>query len=166
MSCIFTEPALEWLMIFKQLFNIWTLNNPSFHIATILHDTVLVNLMSLKHWSTHYSFGLKNISGKKLMKTLGSYISILFLLSPYCQRSVAYCDMSHGIYDPRVMTPAIDSEAGARNNRNNMYEMDLKLKSCKISFVHGFFIFHGILLKFCTEHSSHTAVLCAKFQKD
>ena len=42
----------------------------------------------------------------------------------------------------------------------------LKLKSRKISFAHNFCRRRWILLKFCREHGSQTAVFCAKFQKD
>ena len=41
-----------------------------------------------------------------------------------------------------------------------------KLKIHKISFAHDIQCNHRILLKFCTEHCSYTAVLCAQFQKD
>ena len=40
-----------------------------------------------------------------------------------------------------------------------------KPKSHKIWFAHCLFTTHPIILKFCTEHGSYTAVLCAKFQK-
>ena len=41
-----------------------------------------------------------------------------------------------------------------------------KLKSREISFVHNVRFSCPIFLKFCTEHGSITAVLCAKFQND
>ena len=44
-------------------------------------------------------------------------------------------------------------------------EADRKFKSLH-SFVHNFFFIDETLLKTSTEHGSHTAVLCAKFQKD
>ena len=40
------------------------------------------------------------------------------------------------------------------------------LKSHEILFAHNLFISYLIALKFCTEHGSDTAVLCAKFQND
>ena len=43
-------------------------------------------------------------------------------------------------------------------------ETHLKLKSHEISFVHIISFNCPISLKFCTEHGSDTAVLCAKFQ--
>ena len=42
----------------------------------------------------------------------------------------------------------------------------LKLKSCEISFVHDICLCCPIVLKFCTEYDSDTAVRCAKFQDD
>ena len=45
-------------------------------------------------------------------------------------------------------------------------ETHLKLKSCEISFVHNIHLNCPMGLKFCTEHGSDTAVLCAKFQTD
>ena len=41
----------------------------------------------------------------------------------------------------------------------------LNSKSCGISFAHNLFLSHPIILKFCTEHGSDTAMLCAKFKK-
>ena len=40
----------------------------------------------------------------------------------------------------------------------------LKLRSHEISFVHNLSLSYQITLKFCTEHVSITAVLCAKFR--
>ena len=45
-------------------------------------------------------------------------------------------------------------------------ETHLKLKSHKILFVHNICLRCPIVLKFCTEYGSDTAVLCAKFQDD
>ena len=45
-------------------------------------------------------------------------------------------------------------------------ETHLKLKSREISFVHNLLLSKSIVLKFCTEHDSEAAVLCAKFQND
>ena len=42
----------------------------------------------------------------------------------------------------------------------------LKLKSREISFVHNIRFSCPIVLKFCTEHGSITAVLCATFRDD
>ena len=42
----------------------------------------------------------------------------------------------------------------------------LKLKFREISFAHNSCFSWPITLKFCTEHDSITAVLCAKFQTD
>ena len=39
-------------------------------------------------------------------------------------------------------------------------------KSREISFTHNLILSYQIILKFCTEHGSDTAVFCAKFQKD
>ena len=41
----------------------------------------------------------------------------------------------------------------------------LKFKSREISFDQNIHFSCQIVLKFCTEHGSYTAVLCAKFQK-
>ena len=43
-------------------------------------------------------------------------------------------------------------------------EINLKLKSHDISFAHNWSPSCPIILKFCTEHGSDTAVLSAKFQ--
>ena len=40
------------------------------------------------------------------------------------------------------------------------------IKSREISFAHSYSFSYPIMLKFCTEHGSITAVLCAKFQND
>ena len=45
-------------------------------------------------------------------------------------------------------------------------ETQLKLKSREISFVHNFRLNNPIVLKFCKEHGSITAVLWAKCQND
>ena len=45
-------------------------------------------------------------------------------------------------------------------------ETYLKLKSHEISFAHNLFISNPIVLKFCTEHGSDTAMLSAKFQNN
>ena len=45
-------------------------------------------------------------------------------------------------------------------------ETHLKLKSAEILYVHNLLINHSIVLKFCPEHGSDTAMLCAKFQND
>ena len=45
-------------------------------------------------------------------------------------------------------------------------ETQHKPKSRQISFAHKLFLNYPIVLKFCTEHGSDTAVLCAKFQND
>ena len=55
---------------------------------------------------------------------------------------------------------------GAGNNRDNPSEICLKRKSHKTSFTYNLFLSQWILLKFCIEHGSYTAVLYAKFQKD
>ena len=41
-----------------------------------------------------------------------------------------------------------------------------KLKSREILFAHNLLHSYPIILKYCTKHSSDTAVLCAKFQND
>ena len=45
-------------------------------------------------------------------------------------------------------------------------ETHLELKSHEISLVHNIRFNYLIDLKFCTEHGSDTAVLCAKLQSD
>ena len=55
--------------------------------------------------------------------------------------------------------------AMACDNIDNMSEICL-MKSCKISSSYNINYSPWILPKFCTEHGSVTAVLCAKFQKD
>ena len=45
-------------------------------------------------------------------------------------------------------------------------ENHLKLKSREISLLYNTRLCDSIVLKFFTEHSSYTAVLCAKFQND
>ena len=45
-------------------------------------------------------------------------------------------------------------------------EIHLKLKSHKISFIHTIHSSCQIVSKFCTEHGSITAMLCAEFQND
>ena len=44
--------------------------------------------------------------------------------------------------------------------------MLLKLKILQILFAHNSCLNCQIILKFCTEHGSITAVLCAKLQND
>ena len=43
-------------------------------------------------------------------------------------------------------------------------ETDLQLKSYEIAFAYNLLLSCQMVLKFCTEHGSITAVLCAKFQ--
>ena len=43
-----------------------------------------------------------------------------------------------------------------------LFEMHLKPKSPEISYLHNLLLSTPIVLKFCTEHSIITAVLCAK----
>ena len=45
-------------------------------------------------------------------------------------------------------------------------ETHLKLKSHEILFIHNIHFSDQIIFKFCTEHGSNTAVLCAKFHND
>ena len=45
-------------------------------------------------------------------------------------------------------------------------ETHLIPKSVEIWFAHSLFLNYLIILKFCTEHGSFTALLCAKFQND
>ena len=42
----------------------------------------------------------------------------------------------------------------------------VKPKPCEILFAHNLFLIYTIILKFCTEHSSITVVLCTKFQNN
>ena len=42
----------------------------------------------------------------------------------------------------------------------------IKLDSREVSFTRNLFCNYPIVLKFCIEHGSDTAVLCAKFQND
>ena len=51
-------------------------------------------------------------------------------------------------------------------NMGHPCQTHLKHESREISFAHKISLFSPIVLKFCTEHGSDTAVLCAKFQKD
>ena len=46
----------------------------------------------------------------------------------------------------------------------NPCQIHYKHQSCKNFFIHNKFPYCLDVLKFCTEHGSHTAVLCAKFQ--
>ena len=41
-----------------------------------------------------------------------------------------------------------------------------KVKSHGISYAHNLFLNHQVILNFCTEHGSDTAMLCAKVQND
>ena len=45
-------------------------------------------------------------------------------------------------------------------------ETHMKRKVCEILIAHNFFFSHEITLKFCTEHGSITAVLCANLRND
>ena len=72
-----------------------------------------------------------------------------------------------------TMTQSIRSlpPASICRDRNQLQYRDwvqthYQLKSFNNLIIHSFFLNPWILLKFCTEHGSHTAVLCAKFQKD
>ena len=47
-----------------------------------------------------------------------------------------------------------------------LFQYKLKLKSRQISFVHNLHLSCPIISKFCTEHSSVTAMLCANFQNN
>ena len=49
---------------------------------------------------------------------------------------------------------------------NTEHPTEIQHKSCKILSVLKLFLNSPIVLKFCTEHGSDTAVLCEKFQKD
>ena len=51
-------------------------------------------------------------------------------------------------------------------NIGNPSETHLKPKSHKIFFAINLFSLYSIILEFCTEHGSDTAVLCAKFQNN
>ena len=42
----------------------------------------------------------------------------------------------------------------------------LNSKFCEISFAHNNYFCHPIILRFCSEHGSFAAMLCAKFQND
>ena len=57
----------------------------------------------------------------------------------------------------------IRSDPGGFYNTSETY---LKLKSSEISFIHNLLLSHAIILKFCPEDGSITAVLCASFQND
>ena len=58
------------------------------------------------------------------------------------------------------------SGSGGYNNIDDPSENHFKLKSRKVSFFYNIHCTPRIFLKFCTEHGSDTAVLCAKFQKN
>ena len=51
-------------------------------------------------------------------------------------------------------------------NMENLSEIHWKPKSRDISFIYVSTSVYLILLKFCTEHGSYIAMLCAKFQND
>ena len=55
---------------------------------------------------------------------------------------------------------------GGRYNIEHPPEIHLRHISRKISFVQDYIRIQLLILKFCTEHGSVTAVLCAKFQND
>ena len=50
--------------------------------------------------------------------------------------------------------------------RKYPFKNHLRPKSCTTSFIHRIIFSYPIICKFCTEHGSTTAVLCAKFQND
>ena len=52
------------------------------------------------------------------------------------------------------------------HNRGNLSKLLLKFKSHNILFLQRYQPNSPIILKFCTEHGSVTAMLCAKFQND
>ena len=56
--------------------------------------------------------------------------------------------------------------AGVLCNMGYPSETHLKPKSREISFAHNLLCGYPIVITFCTEHGSDTAVLCAKFQND
>ena len=58
---------------------------------------------------------------------------------------------------------ALLSSYGSYNTDN---PSETRHKSREISFSHNIQSHFPIILKFCTERDSHTAVLCAKFQND
>ena len=60
----------------------------------------------------------------------------------------------------------IKDSPGVLCNMEYLSETHLKLKSHEISFIHKICRSCLIILKFCTEHGSDTAVLFAKFQDD
>ena len=60
----------------------------------------------------------------------------------------------------------LSSTTGVDNNTLNPSQIYLIMKSYSVSSSHNIDFSWQILLKFCTEQGSMTAVLCAKFQKD
>ena len=58
------------------------------------------------------------------------------------------------------------SEATFRGLLQYRISLPPKLKSLKNSFAHNLICSCPIILKFCTEQGSDTAMLCAKFQND
>ena len=48
----------------------------------------------------------------------------------------------------------------------NLSKSNLNLNSCKNVSIHNIFLSYLIILKLCTEHSCHTAVICVKFQNN
>ena len=81
---------------------------------------------------------------------------------------VTYCNAEGKLFPGNrlwpIITPATQIIMLYSPNMEYPSEKHLKLKSRKISFVHNSHIEFPIILKFCTEHGSTTAVLCAKFQ--
>ena len=57
-------------------------------------------------------------------------------------------------------------QSGALCNIEYASDTNFKLKSLEIWFVHAIHISCPIILTFCTEHGSITAVLCENFQND
>ena len=55
---------------------------------------------------------------------------------------------------------------GVLCNIGYLSETHLKPKSCEISFACNLFINYPIVMTFCTEHASDTAMLCTNFQID
>ena len=83
------------------------------------------------------------------------------------QSSLMYiCREEMGVIFPVVLVWLYGLYCSPNNTRVEMQpHIITKHKSCEIYFVNNIHFCCPILLKFCTEHGSDTAMLFAKFQK-
>ena len=66
----------------------------------------------------------------------------------------------------RYLYVETDPAGTSCNLRYYPSEIQLKLKSREVSFVHNLLLNYPIVLKFCAEHDSLAVVRCAKYQND